>query len=195
VADVARGPRLLVPGGIYHVFSRGNRRQDVYLDAIDRFRFLDRLEEVVAWFGWLVHAYCLMPNHFHLLLETPEPNLSAGMHRLNFLSAQSFNRRHDVDGHLFQGRFHSPLVTSDEHLVELSRYVALNPVRAGLVRDPVDWRWSSYRATAGLVSRPPFLTLDLVLGYFASDPEAASRAYREYVLAGLRAVRASRLAA
>jgi putative transposase len=167
----------------------------VYLDAIDRFRFLHRLEEVVAGFGWLVHAYCLMPNHFHLVIQTPEPNLSAGMHRLNFLTAQSFNRRHDVDGHLFQGRFKSPLVESETHMIELSRYVVLNPVRAGLVRHPADWRWSSYRAAVGLSPRPPFLTLDLVLGYFAGDVAIASKAYGDFVLAAVPSQPAVRLAA
>ena len=190
-----RRPRVLVPGGLYHVFSRGNRRQQIHMDAIDRLWFLDRLEEVVVAFGWLLHAYCLMPNHYHLVLETPQPNLSAGMHRLNFLTAQSFNRRHDVDGHLFQGRFHSPLVTGEPHLVELSRYVVLNPVRAGLVRHPADWRWSSYRATVGLVARPPFLTLDTILGFFARDANSARAAYEAFVLAELPASGSRALAA
>jgi REP element-mobilizing transposase RayT len=177
------------------VFSRGNRRQEIHLDAIDRCWFLERLEEVVVGFGWLLHAYCLMPNHYHLVLETPEPNLSAGMHRLNFLTAQSFNRRHDVDGHLFQGRFHSPLVETEPHLIELSRYVVLNPVRAGLVGHPADWRWSSYRATAGLCPSPPFLTVDTVLGYFARDRAIASKAYEEFVVAALPAAQTPRVAA
>jgi putative transposase len=177
------------------VFSRGNRRQDVYLDAIDRFRFLDRLEEVIAGFRWFLHAYCLMPNHYHLVLQTPEPNLSAGMHRLNFLTAQAFNRRHDVDGHLFQGRYHSPLVESEAHLIELARYVVLNPVRAGLVHHPADWRWSSYRAAVGLAPRPPYLTLDTVLGYFADDEAVAMKAYEDFVLAAMPGVAATPLAA
>jgi REP element-mobilizing transposase RayT len=180
-----RSPRILVADGLYHVFTRGNRRQLVYLDAADRFRFLDRLEEVVVGFSWLVHAYCLMPNHYHLLVQTPEPNLSRGMHRLNGLVAQAFNRRHEVDGHLFQGRFKSPLVESDAQLVELARYVVLNPVRARLCTDPAEWRWSSYRATAGLEPKPPLLTLDLVLGYFGPDRETAQRAYGAFVRAAL----------
>jgi REP element-mobilizing transposase RayT len=167
----------------------------VSLDAIDRVRFLDRLEEVVAAYGWLVHAYCLMPNHYHLVLETPEPNLSDGMHRLNFLTAQSFNRRHEVDGHLFQGRFHSPLVESDRHLLELSRYVVLNPVRAGLVRHPADWRWSSYRAAVGLAPQPAFLTLDTVLGYFVGDEAAARRRYDAFVLESMPPQAPAQLAA
>ncbi len=177
------------------MFSRGNRRQEIHVDAVDRVWFLERLEQVVGAFGWLLHAYCLMPNHYHLVLETPEPNLSAGMHRLNFLTAQSFNRRHDVDGHLFQGRFRSPLVTTDPHLVELSRYVVLNPVRARLVRHPADWRWSSYRATVGLVARPPFLTLDRVLSYFGRDGDEAMREYGAFVAAGVPRAAGTTLAA
>jgi REP element-mobilizing transposase RayT len=180
---------------MYHVFSRGNRRQQIHLDAIDRCWFLERVEEVVGGFGWLLHAYCLMPNHYHLVVETPEPNLSVGMHRLNFLSAQSFNRRHGVDGHLFQGRFHSPLVETPQHAIELSRYVVLNPVRAGLVKQPADWRWSSYRAAAGFVDCPPFLTLDLVPGVFGPDPESARQAYRQFVLEALEDSSTTRLAA
>lgn len=166
---------------MYHVFSRGNRRQEIHRDAIDRAWFMERLEEVVAVFGWLLHAYCLLPNHYHLMLETPEPNLSAGMHRLNFLTAQSFNRRHAVDGHLFQGRFHSPLVKDTQHAFELSRYIALNPVRAGLVRHPAAWRWSSYGAAVGIAPRPQFLTLDLVPGAFGPDQPSAERTYESFV--------------
>jgi REP-associated tyrosine transposase len=164
------------------VYTRGNRRQTISVDAIDRSWFLERLAEVVALFEWLLHTYCLMPNHFHLMVETPKPNLSAGMHRLNFLTAQSFNRRHEVDGHLFQGRFHSPLVEDTERAFELSRYIVLNPLRAGLVRHPAAWRWSSYRAAVGIAPRPPFLTLDLVPGAFRADPRAAEQAYERFVL-------------
>lgn len=177
------------------MFSRGNRRQEIHLDALDRSWFLDRLEEVVARFGWLIHAYCLLPNHYHVMLETPEPNLSAGMHRLNFLTAQSFNRRHGVDGHLFQGRFHSPLVETAQHALELSRYIVLNPVRAGLVKHPAAWRWSSYRAATGLADCPPFLTLDLVPGAFGPDSKSAGAAYEEFVVAAFEDPSTARAAA
>ena len=195
VADMPRPPRLLVPGGLYHVFSRGNRRQEIHLDSIDRCWFLERLEGIVGEYGWLLHAYCLMPNHYHLLVGTPEPNLSVGMHRLNFMTAQSFNRRHEVDGHLFQGRFRSPLVEDESHLVVLSRYVVLNPVRASLVEHPADWRWSSYRAAVGLCPRPPFLTLETVPGCFDSDGTRAAKAYEKFVTAALPRATPRRLAA
>jgi putative transposase len=190
-----RPPRLLVPGGLYHVYTRGNRHQKISHDAIDRLWFLERVAEVVALFEWLLHAFCLMPNHFHLMVETPKPNLSGGMHRLNFLTAQSFNRRHEVDGHLFQGRFKSRLVEDTPDAFELSRYIVLNPVRAGLVSHPGAWRWSSYRAAAGIAPRPQFLTLDLVPGAFRPDLRAAEKAYERFVLDRLSKSSTAQLAA
>jgi REP element-mobilizing transposase RayT len=182
---MARPPRLQVPGGIYHVFARGNRGQQLYVDAVDRFRFLGLLEEVVVWLGWMLHAYCLLSNHYHLVVQTPKADLSRGMHRLNGLSAQRFNRTHDVGGHLFQGRFGSVLVESEAQFLAVCRYVALNPVLAGLCSDPADWRWSSYAATVGLAPRPPFLTIGLVLGHFGRAEDEAREAYRRFVVGGL----------
>jgi putative transposase len=167
------------------VFARGNRGQHVYVDAVDRFRFLGLLEEVVAWREWSLHAYCLLTNHYHLVVQTPKADLSRGMHRLNALHAQRFNRAHDVGGHLFQGRFGSVLVETEAQFVAVCRYVALNPVLAGLCADPADWRWSSYAATIGLAPRPPFLTTGLVLGHFSRDADAACEAYRRFVVGGL----------
>lgn len=167
------------------MFARGNRGQEIYSDAVDRFRFLDLLEEVVGRLDWLLHAYCLLSNHYHLVVQTPKGDLSAGMQRLNSLSAQRFNRTHDLGGHLFQGRFGSVLVESDEQFLAACRYVALNPVLAGICTDPADWRWSSYAATVGLAPRPPFLTVGLILGHFGRDDETARNAYREFVLRGL----------
>jgi putative transposase len=176
-----RPPRLIVPGGIYHVTARGNRRQEIYVDDADFEFFLLLLARVAERFGWQVHSYCLMRNHYHLLIETPEPNLSAGMHRLNFLYAQWFNWRHGVDGHLFQGRFYSRLVTSDPHLLELSRYIVLNPVRAGLCSDPSEWRWSSYRACTGSAPPPRFLARQWLLGVFGTTEPAAQEAFAAFV--------------
>jgi putative transposase len=174
-----------VPNGIFHVYARGNRGQDIFLDSIDRFRFFGVLEEVVAWLSWRIHAYCLLSNHYHLVVQTPNADLSTGMHRLNSLVAQCFNRRHDADGHLFQGRFGSVLVESERQFLAVCRYVVLNPVLAGLASDPAHWRWSSYAATAGLAPRPPLLTVGLVLGSFSSDQDTARQAYRDFVLGGL----------
>jgi REP element-mobilizing transposase RayT len=182
---MARPLRPLLPGGIYHVYARGNRRQDVFVDAVGRFRFLDLVEEIVAWLGWRLHAYCLLSNHYHLVVQTPGADLSTGMHRLNGLFAQRFNREHGLDGHLFQGRFSSVVVTNESQFLTACRYLALNPVLAGVVSDPADWRWSSYAATVGLAPCPPFLTVGLILGSFGRDESTARERYREFVLAGL----------
>jgi REP element-mobilizing transposase RayT len=168
------------------VTARGNRRQQIFSDDHDRARFVELLAEVVAQTGWRCHGFCLMPNHYHLLVETPEPNLSVGMYRLNGLYAQWFNRRHEVDGHLFQRRFHSVLVESNWHLVELCRYIVLNPVRAGLCAHPREWRWSSYRATIGVgARRPSFLTLDWLLAQFGRRTAQARASYRGFVESAL----------
>jgi putative transposase len=178
---MARPPRAQVPGGIFHITARGNRRQEIFFDDRDRRRFLELLGAAVSRHGWRCHAYCLMPNHFHLMVETPAADLSAGMHLLNGRYAQWFNRSHEFEGHLFQSRFHSVLVVSTWHLLELSRYIVLNPVRARLCRDPADWRWSSYRASMALVPRPELLTVDWLLRQFGPDPESARPAFRRFV--------------
>ncbi len=167
--------------------ARGNRRQPVFLDDDDRRRFLGLLGGVVGDGAWQCHAYCLMGNHFHLLVETPLENLSAGMHRLNSLHAQRFNRRYELDGHLFQGRFHSLLVESDWHLLSLARYIVLNPLRAGLCRRASDWRWSSFRATAGMSPSPRWLAVDALLEQFGERRERARSAYRTFVAEAERA--------
>jgi putative transposase len=180
-----RKPRLRVAGGIYHVTARGNRRQVIFLDDRDRRRFLELVSQVVERYGWLCHAYCLMVNHYHLVIETPEANISEGMHRLNAVYAEWFNRRHDLDGHLFQDRFHSTLVETDWHLLELSRYVVLNPPRARLCAGAVGWPWSSYHATVGRAARPRFLTVQRILAQFGSDVVRARSGYAEFVHEGL----------
>jgi putative transposase len=181
-----RRPRTNYPGAITHVIARGNRRQPIYLDERGYRIFLAVLGAVSRGHGWRCHAYCLMPNHYHAVIETPEENLSAGMQYLNSRYAEWFNRRFDLDGHLFQGRFYSVLVEGDYHLLELSRYLPLNPVRAGLCSRPADWRWSSYRAVAGLASAPAFLDVERVLGMFASTPERARRLFHSFVHDALR---------
>jgi putative transposase len=139
-----RPPRLQVPGGIFHLTSRGNRRQSIYHDNHDRRMFLILRDRVVQRYGWGLHAHCLMTNHFHLLVETPEPNLSEGMHRLNGGYARYFNDRYELDGHLFDRRFGSRLVETDEDLAGTLSYIAFNPVKAGLCNHPWEWRWSSF---------------------------------------------------
>jgi len=134
---------------------------------------------------WACHAYCLMGNHYHLLIETPEANLSVGMKKLNGVYAQMFNWKHDRSGHLFEGRFKAVLVERDSYLLEVSRYIVLNPVRAGLVKDPSMWRWSSYRATAGEEDAPDLLTVRFILSMFPGGTENYVARYKEFVLEGV----------
>src|SRR5262249_23295982 len=130
LVGMPRPPRLAPPGGIFHITSRGNRRQVIFFDDDDRRWFIRLLDRAVGRFRWKCHAYCLMDNHLHLLVETPDENLSQGMQWLLGRYAQDFNWRHGFDGHLFQGRFKSQRVQSNWHLIELGRYIVLNPVRA-----------------------------------------------------------------
>jgi REP element-mobilizing transposase RayT len=176
-----RQPRRQFANGIFHVTGRGNRRQSIFVDADDRTLFLFLLDELRHRHGWLGHAYCLMPNHYHVVVETPRENLSAGMKWLNGRYAQAFNARHGVSGHLFQGRFHSAVVEGDGHLLELSRYLALNPVRAGLCRAPEGWFWSSYRAVAGLEAKRHFHAPARVLALFGPDLRSARNRFTAYV--------------
>src|SRR4029450_4292678 len=138
-----RPPRIQVAGGTYHVTCRGNRRQAIFQDDDDRRRFLAVRDRVIRRYGWRLHAFCLMTNHFHLLVRTPQPNLSRGMQRLNSESAAYFNDRFGLVGHLFQQRFGSRLIETEEYFDEAQRYIAFNPVRAGLCQDPSEWPWSS----------------------------------------------------
>ncbi|MCX6062739.1 MAG: transposase [Caldiserica bacterium] len=147
---MARPIRLQYPGAFYHVTDRGDRKEAVFTCNADRISFLQLLNTTSAAHEWHVLAYCLMDNHYHLMLETARPNLAAGMARLNGVYTQRFNRVYDSVGHVFQGRYKSQAIQSERHLLEACRYIVLNPLRAGLVNDPADWQWSSYRASAGL---------------------------------------------
>ncbi len=186
---MARHLRIEYPGALYHLTSRGNARADIVEDDADRQLFTEVLGAVVDRFGWLCHAWCLMDNHYHLLVETPTANLSRGMRQLNGVYTQRINRRHDRVGHVFQGRFRAILVEREPHLLELSRYVVLNPVRAGMVSRARDWRWSSFRATAGYAPARDFEHRDWILSQFDRDPETALRAYRRFVAGGMKAAR------
>jgi putative transposase len=184
---MARPLRIEFPGALYHVTARGNGGQAVFLDDADREGLLAALAEVVERLRWLCHGYCLMGNHYHLLIETPEPNLSHGMRQLATLYAQRFNRRYDRSGHVFQGRFKAILVQRESHWLELCRYVVLNPVRAGIARSAERYAWSSYRATAGLSGRPAWLRTDWVLAQFGKRRSEAAQRYREFVREGIGA--------
>jgi REP element-mobilizing transposase RayT len=176
---------LQFSGAVYHITVRGNAGQDIFLDTIDYNGFLDVLATAVDRHNWLCHGYCLMPNHFHLLLETVDPTLARGMHYLDGVFAQWHNRRRNRKGHLYQDRYKAILVEKEAHLLELTRYVPLNPVRAGLVSRCRDWTWSSYKATVGLAPVPPFLQVDWVLSQFGSSRRSGRRAYRRFVAQGL----------
>lgn len=184
---MTRPLRIEFPGAVYHVTARGNRRAPIFTDAEDRKIFLRILGEAVVRFNLLCHTYCLMDNHYHLLLETPEANLSRSMRHLNGVYTQTFNLTHRKCGHLFQGRYSAILVSREEHLLEACRYVVLNPVRAGVCASPEQYIWSSHRATAGLVKAEPFLNTRWLLERFGSTPSEAAGKYSAFVLDGTNA--------
>lgn len=183
---MARPLRIEYQGAVYHITSRGNARNKIFEDDKDRETFLGVLGSVVKRFNWLCHAYCLMDNHYHLLMETPEGNISKGMRQLNGVYTQAYNRRHEKVGHIFQGRYKAILVEKESHLLELCRYVVLNPVRAKIAKRPEDWKWSSYLGTAGIKKASEHLTVDWILGRFGSSRKKAERLYKEFVLAGIK---------
>ncbi|MBW2056778.1 MAG: transposase [Deltaproteobacteria bacterium] len=182
---MARPLRIEFPGAVYHITSRGNAGQSIFRDDQDRVNFLGILKETIKRFNWCLHAYCLMENHYHLVVETVDGKLSQGMRHLNGVYTQRFNRRHQQTGHIFQGRYGSILVDRQSHLLEVCRYVVLNPVRAAIVQEPAKWPWSSYRATSGLGGRPTFLTTDWVLAQFDEDRREAQKRYRRFVASGI----------
>ena len=182
---MARPLRPEFPGAVYHLTSRGNARQKIFFIDADREHFLSTLSGVIARYRWICHVYCLMENHYHLLVETPKANLAIGMRQLNGIYTQAFNRRHKRVGHLFQGRYKAILVEKESHLLELCRYVVLNPLRVKGKGKVERWKWSSYQATAGIVPVPQFLTVDWILSHFGKDRSAASAHYRAFVRDGL----------
>jgi REP element-mobilizing transposase RayT len=182
---MARPLRIEFSGAVYHVTTRGNARADIFEDDNDRNLFCTVLGQVVKRFNWCCHAYCLMSNHYHLLIETPEGNLSAGMRQLNGIYTQAYNRRHCKDGHLFKGRFKAVLVEKESHLLELCRYVVLNPVRAHMVKVPDNYGWSSYLPTLGKRQKPDFLTTEWILANFSATLRKARGEYQQFVKDGI----------
>ncbi|MFQ5597977.1 MAG: transposase [Nitrospiria bacterium] len=164
---MSRPLRIEFPGALYHLTARGNARQNIFLDD-DRQRFIDLLGREIEQQRWKCYAYCLMDNHYHLLLETPEANLVQGMRRLNSVYTQSFNRSHGRIGQVLQGRYKSIVVERESYLLELCRYVVLNPIRAKKVKRIGDWPWSSYRATVGKAKAPTWLEIGWVLKQFGT---------------------------
>lgn len=182
---MARPLRIEFDGALYHVTSRGNDRRAICKDDSDRELFLKTLAQVAERFHWICHAYCLMNNHYHLIIETPDGNLSKGMRQVNGVYTQSYNKRHGRVGHVFQGRFKGILVQKDSHFLEVCRYVVLNPVRAKMTGHPRQWKWSSYRATAGVTQPHSCLTVDEILSHFGQRRATAQQKYGEFVQAGI----------
>lgn len=182
---MARPLRIEFNGALYHITSRGNEKKSIFKDDEDREVFLGILQGVNKRFNWLCHAYCLMDNHYHLIIETPEGNLSQGMRQLNGVYTQAFNKSHHRVGHIFQGRYKAILVQKESHLLEVCRYVVLNPVRAKVVKSPKEWKWSSYKRTSGLEKPHSCLTTDWILGQFGEKLRMARKRYMEFVKIGI----------
>lgn len=178
---MARPLRIEYPGAFYHVTSRGNEQKDVFKSQKDREKFQEYLESATERYGAVIHAYCLMSNHYHLLLETPSGNLSQIMRHINGAYTTYFNIKRKRAGHLFQGRYKALLVEFDEYALELSRYIHLNPVRTGMVERPETYRWSSYQSYIGQSSAPKWLYLMAVLEYFWKLETGPQKKYRDFV--------------
>lgn len=173
---MARKPRIEIAGGFHHVYARGNRRQRIYVDDADREVYLTKMGAVVRWAGWRCLSYCLMSNHVHMLVQTPQPNLGQGMRALQGDYARAFNDRHGVSGHVFDDRFKSKPVNGDEQLLAVAAYIARNPVEAGLRRHPADWRWSSYGREG-----PAWIDIEPLLEVLAAAGGDPRRRYDEIV--------------
>lgn len=184
---MARPLRIEFEGAFYHVMARGNARQRIFLDDVDRRSFIDNLGRVSQRFDWTVWAWCLMDNHYHLLIETRLPTLSKGMREVNGVYTQAFNRRHRRMGHVLQGRFKAILVDQNAYLLELARYIVLNPVRAHLVQSAGESDWSSFKAVMGKVPVPKWLAVDDILAMFHAQRGPARRAYARFVADGVGA--------
>jgi REP element-mobilizing transposase RayT len=180
-----RKPRGWEAGRIYHLTPTGNAGRDVFVDDTDRQRFLALVAPLAARYEVRVIGYCLMGNHLHLLAVSGAPGLSRFMQTALSRYSRWFNRRHGGDGHVFENRFHAELVEDDSHLWTAARYIDLNPVEAGFVMQPEQWKWSSYRAHVGLEQPAPLLANDVFLGYFGPTPQRAAARYRSFVYVAL----------
>ena len=192
---MGRPVRVEYPGALYHITSRGNEKKEIFLSAEDRTKFLDILRDYHERYGILAHAYVLLDNHYHLILETPRGNLLKVMHGLNGSYTGYFNRKYRRVGHLLQGRYRAILVDKDEYLLPLSRYVHLNPVRAGIVESPEKYPWSSYGGYIGKAKKQDWVEYTWVLSQFDRGLGRAQKKYKGYVAEGLLRVAESPLGA
>ncbi len=182
---MARPLRITYPGAFYHITSRGNERKQIFKSLADKEKFLIYLESATRRYDAIIHVYCLMGNHYHLLLETPSGNLSQIMRHINGAYTTYFNTKRQRAGHLLQGRFKAILIDMDEYSTELSRYIHLNPIRAKMVDKLQDYRWSSYLDYIGNRKPPAWLERDFILGYFGKRPSIAEKNYRGFIDAKL----------
>jgi REP element-mobilizing transposase RayT len=182
---MTRPLRIQFEGAFYHIISRGNGRMMIFLQDKDWMKFIDLMEQVIERFNWVCHAYCLMGNHYHLLIETPDANLVKGMKRLNQLYSQFFNWKYNRVGSVLQGRYKSWLLEKESKFLDNCRYIVNNPVATGLVEHPSQWPWSSFRLTCGIEKNPAFLQTDFLLGHFSSSRRKAQKLYEHFVLAGI----------
>jgi len=182
---MARQLRIQFEGALYHIISRGNERKMIFLDDADRIKYINTLHKTIKRFNWLCHVYCLMGNHYHLMIETPDANLALGMKYLNQVYCQFFNWKYHRVGHVLQDRYKSYIVQKEGYLLHCCRYIVLNPWEAGLVDHPEGWQWSSFRATAGLEKPAPFLTTDWLMEIFGSDRKRARKNYVKFVEADM----------
>ncbi len=178
---MGRSLRIEYPGAFYHITSRGNERKDIFKSQRDREKFLTYLQTATQRYGAVVHTYCLMSNHYHLLLETPDGNLAQIMRHINGAYTNYYNTKRKRAGHLFQGRYKAILIEADEYAAELSRYIHLNPVRAKMAEKPESYQWSSFRAYIGESKVPEWLKTDFILGYFGNNGKAVGKKYHIFV--------------
>lgn len=177
---IARKPRLWFPGAMYHITSRGNRKDPLFYHEIDFLKYLRILEETQHKHPFYIHAYCLMPNHIHLQLETTDTHIKHIMRRINTGYAVYFNKRYDLVGHVFQGRYGAKLIQTIDYELKVNQYIHLNPVEAGIVSRPEQYRWSSYAAYF-TNEKPPFLHTEKILNYF---PHPTKKHFRDFILGG-----------
>lgn len=181
-----RQPRIEYSGAIYHITTRGDNKENIFIDEKDRWNFLSILKDITKKYNWLNYCYCLMNNHYHLLIKTPDANLSKGMKQLNGIYTQRFNKKHNRVGHVFQGRYNAKLVQKENYLMVLIRYIMLNPVRAGLINSPEKWKWSSYNEIIENYGKSNFIAKDFILSQFSSKKNEAIDLFKKFICSAIK---------